>query len=140
MTLNIVVSCSIDNVIKIHDDKELLETEVIKELSIFQFQVRAICIVDRFARLGIGLSNGVVKFYDIEHFHYDSDLASDSSIVKDEVSALAAIDDIELCLCCYSRGMCKFIVTPPSTAKFNTVFETQNNFPNNHFIKSVRKK
>ena len=133
MTLNIVVSCSIDNVIKIHDDKELLETEVIKELSIFQFQVRSICIVDRFARLGIGLSNGVVKFYDIEHFHYDSDLASDSSIVKDEVSALAAIDDIELCLCCYSRGMCKFIVTPPSTAKFNTVFEfnntTNENFP-----------
>ena len=27
----------------------------------------------------IGLSNGVVKFYDIKHFHFDSDLETDSS-------------------------------------------------------------
>ena len=30
MSLNIVASCSIDNIIKIHNDSELLETEVIK--------------------------------------------------------------------------------------------------------------
>ena len=35
MELNIIVSCSVDNVIKIHDDHELLESEVIKELPVF---------------------------------------------------------------------------------------------------------
>jgi len=126
MSLNIVCSCSIDNIIKIHNDSELLETEVIKELSIFQFQVRALCIVDRFSRLGIGLSNGVVKFYDIEHFHYDSDLQSDPSLIKDEVSALSAIENVELVLCCYSSGICKFIVTPPSAVKFSSILEFNN--------------
>ena len=126
MSLNIIASCSIDNIIKIHNDAELLETEVIKELSIFQFQVRALCIVDRFSRLGIGLSNGIIKFYDIEHFHYDSDLQSDPSIIKDEVSALAAIDGVELVLCCYSSGICRFIVTPPSAVKFSSIYEFNN--------------
>ena len=126
MELNLIATCSIDNVIKIHDDHELLESEVIKELKIPDFNVRALCLINRFSRLGIGLSNGVVKFYDIEHFHFDSDLESDSSQFTDEVSAIDQIEDIELVLCCYSSGLCKFIVTPPSTAKFNQIYQFSN--------------
>ena len=126
MELNLIATCSIDNVIKIHDDHELLESEVIKELKIPDFNVRALCLINRFSRLGIGLSNGVVKFYDIEHFHYDSDLETDSSNFSDEVSCIDQIEEIELVLCCYSSGVCKFIVTPPSTAKFNTIYQFNN--------------
>ena len=126
MELNLIATCSIDNVIKIHDDHELLESEVIKELKIPDFNVRALCLINRFSRLGIGLSNGVVKFYDIEHFHFDSDLESDSSQFTDEVSAIDQIEEIELVLCCYSSGLCKFIVTPPSTAKFNPIYQFSN--------------
>jgi len=126
MELNLIATCSIDNVIKIHDDHELLESEVIKELKIPDFNVRALCLINRFSRLGIGLSNGVVKFYDIEHFHFDSDLESDSSQFTDEVSAIDQIEEIELVLCCYSSGLCKFIVTPPSTAKFNSIYQFNN--------------
>ena len=64
--------------------------------------------------MGIGLSNGVVKFYDIEHFHFDSDLENDSSNFTDEVSCLDQVEVIELVLYCYSNGLCKFIVTPSS--------------------------
>ena len=126
MELNLIATCSIDNIIKIHDDHELLESEVIKELKIPDFNVRALCLINRFSRLGIGLSNGVVKFYDIEHFHFDSDLESDSSQFTDEVSAIDQIEEIELVLCCYSSGLCKFIVTPPSTAKFNSIYQFNN--------------
>ena len=126
MELNLLATCSIDNVIKIHDDHELLESEVIKELKIPDFNVRALCLINRFSRLGIGLSNGVVKFYDIEHYHFDSDLENDSSNLNDEVSCLDQIEEIELVLCCYSSGICKFIVTPPSTAKFNTIYQFNN--------------
>ena len=114
MELNLIATCSIDNVIKIHDDHELLESDVIKELKIPDFNVRALCLINRFSRLGIGLSNGVVKFYDIEHFHFDSDLETDSSNFTDEVSCLDQVEEIELVLCCYSSGLCKFIVTPSS--------------------------
>ena len=112
--LNLIATCSIDNVIKIHDGHELLESDVINELKIPDFNVRALCLINHFSRLGIGLSNSVVKFYDIEYFHFDSDLEIDSSNFTDEVSCLDQVEEIELVLCCYSSGLCKFIVTPSS--------------------------
>ena len=39
--LNLMATCSIDNAIKIHDDHELLESDIIKELKIPDFNVRA---------------------------------------------------------------------------------------------------
>jgi hypothetical protein len=42
------------------------------------------------------------------------------------VSCLDQIEELELVLCCYSNGVCKFIVTPPSTAKFNTIYQFNN--------------
>ena len=86
--LNLIATCSIDNVIKIYDDHELLESDVINELKIPDFNVRALCLINRFSRLGIGLSNGVVKLYDIEHLHFKSDFENDSSNFTDELSCL----------------------------------------------------
>ena len=56
----------------------------------------------------------------------DSDLENDSSNFTDEVSCLGQVEKIELVLCCYSSGLCKFIVTLPSTAKFNTIYQFNN--------------
>ena len=39
--LNLIATCSIYNVIKIHDDHELLESDIMKELKIPDFNVRA---------------------------------------------------------------------------------------------------
>ena len=39
--LNLIATCSIDNVIKIHDDNELFESDIIKELKIPDFNIRA---------------------------------------------------------------------------------------------------
>ena len=43
-----------------------------------------------------------------------------------EVSCLDQVEEIELVLCCYSSALCKFIVTPPSAAKFNTIYQFNN--------------
>jgi WD40 repeat protein len=125
--LNIVASCSIDNVIKIHDDKELLQSEVIKEIKVLEDNISALCFSDKFNRLCIGLSNGTLKFYDIEHSHYDSDLDVDSSSIKGEIRVIKELQDLEIILCCYSNGVCTFIVIPPSNAKYKTIYEFNNN-------------
>ena len=130
--LNLVASCSIDNVIKIHNNKELLETEVIKEIRVND-NVTSLCFVNKYKRLSIGLSNGILKFYDIEHFHYDSDLDVDSSLIKGELTVIGQIKNIELVLCCYSNGTAKFIVTPPSNAKYKIIYDF-NNYENNNQI------
>ena len=129
LELNIVVSCSIDNVIKIHDDSELTESEVKKELFIQNGQIKAIAICEKYARLAIGLSTGLIKFYDIEHFRYDSDLHSDDPNLKnfnDEVTCLAPIQGTEVIFCGNATGGCKFIVIPPSQMKFEEIASFDN--------------
>ena len=124
LALNIVVSCSIDNVIKIHDDSELTESEVKKELFIQNGQVKCIAICEKFARLAIGLSTGLIKFYDIEHFRYDSDLHNDDPNLKnfnEEVTCLAPLQGTEIIFFGNGNGDCKFMVIPPSQMKFEVI-------------------
>ena len=129
--LNIVASCSIDNIIKIHDDKDLLQTEVIKEIKINEDNITALCFSNKYKRLCIGLSSGTLKFYDIEHSHYDSDLDVDSSSIKGEITVIQELNELEIILCCYSNGVAQFIVTPPSNAKFKILYEFNNFISNN---------
>ena len=129
LALNIVVSCSIDNVIKIHDDSELTESEVKKELFIQNGQVKAIAICEKYSRLAIGLSTGLIKFYDIEHFRYDSDLHGDDPNLKnfqEDVTCLAPIQGTEIIFFGNGKGYCKFIVIPPSQMKFEEIASFNN--------------
>ena len=141
LTLNIVISCSIDNVIKIHDDTELTESEVKKELVIGTSQVKAICICEKFARLAIGLSSGGIRFYDIAHFRYDSDLrnVNDKKEGNDEVTCLASLDDVEIIFAGHASGKCKFMVGPPSAMKFYELVSFFNNDINEYECKIGRK-
>jgi WD40 repeat protein len=118
LDLNIVVSCSVDNVIKIHDDRELVETMMIKEIKILGYQVKAIGLMDHLWRLAIGLSNGLVKFYDIDHFRFDSDLHSDNNSNSDEVTCIHPFVNTEVLFTGTASGLCKFMLTPPNAYKF----------------------
>ena len=124
LELNIVVSCSTDNIIKIHDDSELTESEVKKELFIQNGQVKCIAICEKYFRLAIGLSTGLIKFYDIEHYRYDSDLQNDDNNLenfKDEVTCLNSLKDTDIIFAANASGECKFMVIPPSQKKFETI-------------------
>ena len=129
LALNIVVSCSIDNIIKIHDDTELNESEVKKELYIQNGQIKAIAICEKFSRLAIGLSTGLIRFYDIEHFRYDSDVHSDDPNRKfgnDEITCLSPYENADVIFCGHASGKCRFIVTPPSQMKFFEILSFMN--------------
>ena len=131
LTLNIVVSCSIDNIIKIHDDSELTESEVKKELYIQNGQIKCIAICEKYSRLAIGLSTGQIKFYDIEHYRYDSDLQSNNSTkdnLSDEISCLMPLPDSDIIFAANVNGDCKFMVIPPSQLKFEIISTFYNSY------------
>lgn len=92
--LLIVISASIDNIIKIHDDKELTESSLIKKLEVHTYNIKSLALMDNISRLVIGLSSGICKFYDIEHFRYDSDIHSEIGNVLDEVTSLYQFNHI----------------------------------------------
>jgi len=129
--LNLLVSCCTDNIIKIHNDQDLLKSEVIKELRMNDINVTALDIINNYSRLSIGFSNGILKFYDIEHYHYDTDLEPESSLTKYEVMVIKHLKDLEIVFCCFSNGLNKFVVTPPSNAKYKAVYQFNADEKNN---------
>ena len=140
LSLNIVVSCSVDNVVKIHDDTELLDTKVIKTINIFGNQLKCISIMEmnneiqqeegevsnNINRIVFGLSTGLIKFYDIEHFRYDSDIISDSANLNDDSTCLYVFREYPVVFSCHNSGTCKFMWTPPSILKFNKFYSFKN--------------
>ena len=140
LALNIVVSCSVDSVIKIHDDSELTESDVKKEIFIQNGQVKCIAICEEYSRLAIGLSTGLIKFYDIEHYRYDSDLQADDSNLdrfNDEVTCLASLKGTDILFAANSSGECKFMVIPPSQLKFEIISSFYNKHIDNKKIYNI---
>ena len=139
LTLNKVVSCSVDNMVKIHDDTELLETAVIKTINIYGNQLKCITImelnnkriddeevVEDINRLVLGLSNGVIKFYDIEHFRYDSDIITDVATQNDDTTCFHVFKEYPVVFSCHNSGSCKLMWTPPILYKFQYFYSFKN--------------
>ena len=121
--MNIIVSCSIDNVVKIHDDTELSESEVIKEIRPGN-NVKSIVIMESLKRIVIGLSTGIIRFYDFDHFRYDTDSIIDPSNQNEDmdVTCLYAFNDKEIIFAGHVSGLCQIMFTPPNQLKFHQIY------------------
>jgi WD40 repeat protein len=139
LELNIVISCSIDDVIKIHDDTELTDSNVLKTLLPQEKQVKALSILiiperDKanalHKRLAIGLNDGTIKFYDIEHFRNDSPHNDLKSSYDLEITCLYPVKNHFLIFSGHKNGQCRLMVTPPHSEKFNVICEFTNEYKN----------
>ena len=145
LEMNIVISCSIDDVIKIHDDTELTDSEVLKSLYPQEKQVKALCILivsekenTCHKRLAIGLNDGIIKFYDIEHYRYDSPHNDLKSSYDLEITCLYPIKNKPLIFSGHKNGLCRLMITPPHPEKFTIVYNffnlSENNINNTDII------
>jgi len=126
LKLSVLVSCSVDNIIKIHKDADILDTNMLKELTLSNNQVKSILIMEDHSRIIIGLSNGCIKFYDIEHYRYDSDLNSDSNVFNDELTCMYYFLNKSVMISSHSSGLNKFLICPPHPFKFFSNYEFYN--------------
>jgi len=126
LKLSVLISCSVDNLIKIHKDADIVDTQLLKEISMTNNQIKALLIMDDHSRIIIGLSNGSIRFYDIEHYRYDSDLNSDSNVFNDELTSLYYFSDKCILLSSHCSGLNKFLICPPHPMKFISIFDFYN--------------
>lgn len=126
LKLNVLVSCSVDNILKIHQDIDIVDSQLLKELSLTNNQVKSLLVMDDHARIIIGLSNGSIRFFDIEHYRYDSDLNSDTNVFNDELTSMYYFNNKCILLSSHSSGLNKFLLCPPHPMKFVSVFEFYN--------------
>ena len=100
----LLISCSSDLCIKFQDDKELLSTELIKEIyarpgNYYQINYRIklnITILDENnGILMIGLSNGSILHYDVDHYKFFLNPNEDQDIKLNKLAPISNMCDID---------------------------------------------
>ena len=121
--LEMLISFSPDFILKFHEDKELLETSLLKELNLLQMNVKSINAAEHQRRLLLGSSTGQVKFYDYEHLRFDSECENaedDKKYNNDEVVRMCPLGHIDVAFITHDSGRARFMIIPPCGLKNNT--------------------
>lgn len=118
---NLLISLSVDNLIKIHRDKELNDNSVIKEFIIENINITTINLSNDFSRLIIGTKEGEIKYYDIAHLKQDSSIRNSKfkKLYKnDAITSTFIFEEYPICLTCHESCRNIFEIIPPHPYKF----------------------
>lgn len=118
----LLISLSVDQIIKFHEDKELMETALLKEINLTQMNCKTIASSEFYSRLILGC-NGTVKFYDMEHFRFESEVENEKEkqFINDEIINITAMNNYEIVFISHESGRGKFMIIPPNGYK-NFIF------------------
>ena len=117
---SLLISLSTDGKIKFHNDKNIFETNVIKEIEMTHPNITSITLSEEYSRLIIGLENGFVKFFDIEHIRFDADGDNEKDKIfrGDPIFSMISLYKIPIIVTGHRSGKIKFIIIPPNINKF----------------------
>ena len=114
----LLISCSSDLCIKFQDDKELLTTELIKEIyarpgnilyygNDFILKLRITILDENNGILMIGLSNGAIMHYDVGHYKFFLNPNEEQEVKLTKqipISSLTDIDGLDVIFVAYDNG------------------------------------
>jgi len=114
----ILISCSSDLCVKFQDDKELLNTELIKEIyarpansfyygNDYILKLKVSIIDESNGILMIGLSNGTIMHYDVAHYKFFLNPNEEKEVKLTKqipISSLTDIDEIDVIFVAYDNG------------------------------------
>ena len=147
---NMLISLCNEQIVKFHDDQELLETTLIKDLYVNNDKneknnenviVKDAFLNEKYNLLIMGLSNGNVSFYDITHFRYENEINKKENHKKiiNSISSICNIDDLDVVFVSYENGKKNFTLTPRNkyykfifTEKFGDFEDDYKNNNNNN--------
>ena len=138
-TLDLIISASIDNNIKIHDDKDLGESKWLVDYNPRVTNIISLLYEKEIGKLFIGGSNGVINLYEIatgkgnEEF---SDLTKDAG-PEAEVTAIAFFTGYNSLCYSNSAGKLKFVAIPPLQIKHEILYIHTNTPPNSTLPSSI---
>lgn len=127
------ISVSVDNQIKIHDDKELGESKLIASYPLKDGNITSLIYISEYnvGKLLIGSSNGVITFYETatgkcnEEF---SDKDPDSG-PEAEIMCLAFFTGYDTFIYANSLGYMKIVIVPPTQIKHEVLLRIVNTAP-----------
>ena len=119
---NLLISFSLDGVIKFQNDIELLQTNLIKEIKLDTINIKEVSCDQANDYIIMGTSKGSVMFYDISRYRVDSEYLNSGNNSKssnttsfsrmDPISCLCFFSEINSVFAGYESGKGQFISTP----------------------------
>lgn len=137
--LECFISCSINNVIKIHDDKELGESEVLRNLETKNSSINSIIFEPSLGKIIIGGNNGVVGLYEASTGKGNEEFIDpEASIDEEAITSLVYIDECYTVLYSTGLGLIKVLGLPPIVIKHSKIYEIENLDPNTNEIAYIQ--
>ena len=127
----LLISLGNENLVKIHEDKDLTEIAILKELTFDDCQLFKIKLNEKYSRLILGSTVGELKFYDLEHLRQELSISytnlNKSKLYKeDKITEIYFFEEYPLCIIFYESSTAKFEITPPNFLKFKKFGEFKN--------------
>ena len=119
--LEILITLGADKIIKFQNDKSLFETEILKELDMKQTNISSLALNEVFNRLIIGSHNGSIKFFDVDHLRFDSEVDDEhqSQFRGDSIDIIVPLAEIPIIITSHKSANNKFVIMPPSGFKYH---------------------
>ena len=129
MKLGLLISLSIDSVIKIHKDNDFDEKNTLKEFTLDNMSIKTLKLNESYSRVILGTSIGELKYFDVEHLRQDSS-SGQKNVNKmkneDPINAIYSFEEYPLCISFHESSLVKFEIIPPTYYKFRTFGEFKN--------------
>ena len=125
--LEYIISASIDNEIKIHDDRELADSDLLRTLEIGNFHISSITFNHDLGKIIVGGNNGTIGIFEAatgkgnEEFQDQSVQGTD-----EEVACIEFIKGHSCMIYANNMGMIKVMGLPPLVVKHSKLCQFQN--------------
>ena len=128
---NLLISLSVDNLLKIHRDRYMNDNLVIKEYNLSQINITTINVSSEYSRLLIGTKEGDIKYFDTIHLKQDNSARNpkyENIFSNDAIISTYVFDEYPICLTCHESCKNIFEIIPPHPYKFNCFGEFMNSY------------
>lgn len=138
-TVEYIISASIDNNIKIHDDKELGESKLMTQLNIKDCNITSMIYEKGLGKLIIGCSTGVITLFETATGKGNEEFSDKdpSNGPESEVTSIAFFKDVNSLIFSNAVGKLKIVALPPLQVKHEIIYTFTNLVPKTSTVSSV---
>jgi WD40 repeat protein len=124
--LEYIISASIDNEIKIHDDRELADSDLLRTLEVGNFHITNITFNHDLGKIIVGGNNGTIGLFEAATGKGNEEFSDSENDSVEEVTCIEYIDGHSCLIYANNMGKIKVIGLPPLVIKHSKLCEYQN--------------
>jgi len=112
----VILSASVDNTIKVHDDKELGESEFLRNFQIADANITSLTFDMDFGRIVMGTNLGMISLYEATTGK-GNDEFKDKDSIGEEITAMVFLNNYSSLIYANSSGQIKLLAVSPIVTK-----------------------